>query len=166
MLEILGKIGFDWQVALVNLLNFLVIFWLLKKFFWKGIKKSISERKAKIAQGLEDARLAATDRQMAEQLREETVSGAKQEANVIVADANSKGKDIVEEAKTQAGNERSDIIKKAEVDAEQAHKKMQAEFRDEAAELVVAATESLLKEGMDKAKNEDLIKKTIERIST
>jgi F-type H+-transporting ATPase subunit b len=165
MLEILGKIGFDWQVALVNLLNFLVIFWLLKRFFWKGIKKSISERKAKITQGLEDAKRASTDRQMAEKLREENVSEAKQEANTIVASANSKGKDIVEEAKNKAGDERSIILKKAEVDAEQAHKKMQSDFKSEAAELVVAATESLLKEGMDKVKNEELIKKTIEKLS-
>jgi F-type H+-transporting ATPase subunit b len=165
MLEILGKIGFDWQVALANLVSFLIIFWLLKRFFWKGIKKSIDDRKEKIAKGLESARLAATDRQMAEQLREETVAEAKQEANVIVAEANSKGKEIVEEAKTQAGDERTSILKRAEVDAEQAHKKMQADFKGEAAELVVAATESLLKEGMDKAKNEDLIKKTIEKLA-
>ncbi len=42
---------------------------------------------------------------------------------------------------------------------------MQAEFKDEAAELVVAATESLLKEGMNKAKNEELIKQTIAKLS-
>ena len=51
--EILGKIGFDWQVALASLVNFLIILFVLKKFAFKPIKKLIQERQNKINEGIE-----------------------------------------------------------------------------------------------------------------
>ena len=66
MLEILGKIGFDWQVALANLINFFIVFLLLKKFFFKKIKETIRERRNKIEKGLEDAEKAAESLKSAE----------------------------------------------------------------------------------------------------
>jgi F-type H+-transporting ATPase subunit b len=161
MLEILGKIGFDWQVALANLINFLLVFWLLKRFAFGPIKKTIAERKEKVNQGLEDAQRAATDRQMAEQLREQTVMDAKKEANTIVAEANDKGKAFVEEAKADAEKERASILEKAEADAEGVHSKMKEEFSKEASELVLATAEKLLKSSIDAKANEELIKKTL-----
>ena len=161
MLEILGKIGFDWQVALANLINFLLVFWMLKRFAFGPIKKTIAERKEKVNQGLEDAQRAATDRQMAEQLREQTVMDAKKEANTIVAEANDKGKAFVEEAKADAEKERASILEKAEADAEGVHSKMKEEFSKEASELVLATAEKLLKSSIDAKANEELIKKTL-----
>ncbi len=161
MLEILGKIGFDWQVALANLINFMLVFWLLKKFAFGPIKKVIAERKDKIDQGLEDAQRAATDRQMAEQLREETLMDAKQEANIIVADANTKGKGLIEDAKNGAEDERSSILAKAQVDAEGVHEKMKGEFTKEAIDLILSTTEKLLKSSVDVKANEEFIKKTL-----
>lgn len=161
MLEILGKIGFDWQVALANFINFMLVFWLLKRFAFGPIKKIIAERKEKVNQGLEDARRAATDRQMAEQLREQTVMDAKKEANTIVAEANDKGKEFVEDAKTEAEKERADILAKAQVDAENLHGKMKEDFAGEAADLIISTTEKLLKSSVDAKANEEFIKKTL-----
>jgi F0F1-type ATP synthase membrane subunit b/b' len=59
--EILGKIGFDWQVALANLVNFLIIVFLLKKFAFKPIAKIIQDRQNKINEGLENAKKAAEE---------------------------------------------------------------------------------------------------------
>ena len=52
MLEILGNIGFDWPVALANLVNFLIIFFLLHKFVFKPLGKTVEKRKRDIADGL------------------------------------------------------------------------------------------------------------------
>jgi F0F1-type ATP synthase membrane subunit b/b' len=43
ILGILGKIGFDWQVALANLVNFLIIFWILKKFAFKPVREILQK---------------------------------------------------------------------------------------------------------------------------
>ncbi|MBU4369492.1 ATP synthase F0 subunit B, partial [Patescibacteria group bacterium] len=53
--RILGNLGFDWRMALANLVNFLIIFFVLKKYAFKPIKEKLEEREKKIKTGLEDA---------------------------------------------------------------------------------------------------------------
>jgi hypothetical protein len=70
---ILANLGFDWRVALANLVNFLVIILILKYFAFKPIAKIINEREDKIKKGIEDAERAATEFQMAKQVCEKTI---------------------------------------------------------------------------------------------
>ena len=76
-MEILNEaalnIGFDWRMALAQLVNFLIIFYLLKRFVWGSIKKTLAERKAKIDKGLEDAEAAEGLQLKAEQDYEKRV---------------------------------------------------------------------------------------------
>ena len=58
MEEILSKIGFDYRVALANLVNFLIVLWVLQKFAFPKIQIVLAERQAKIRKGLADAEAA------------------------------------------------------------------------------------------------------------
>lgn len=160
-MEILQKIGFDWQIALANLVNFLIIFFILKKLFWKSIKDAIAKRRALIEQGLLDAEKAKKDLLMAEEIRETRIREAKQEANEIVISATSEKNSIIEKSKDEARTEGAIIIAKAHKDAENLQVKMKNEFTKEAVELVLASTEKLLKEKIDSTKNSEIISKII-----
>ena len=48
LLETLGKVGFDWRMALFSFINFILVFWLLKKLFFKKILNIIEERQESI----------------------------------------------------------------------------------------------------------------------
>ncbi|MDI9355082.1 MAG: hypothetical protein QM532_02630 [Cyanobium sp. MAG06] len=50
----LGAIGFDWHIAIVNFINFCIIFFILKYFFWNKISKLLEERRDKIEQGIKN----------------------------------------------------------------------------------------------------------------
>jgi F-type H+-transporting ATPase subunit b len=160
-MEILQKIGFDWQIALANLVNFLIIFFILKKLFWKSIKDAVAKRRALIEQGLLDAQKAKTDLMMAEEIREARIREAKHEANEIVMSATSEKNAIIEKSKDEARVEGAIIIAKAHKDAENLQVKMKNEFTKEAVELVLSSTEKLLKEKIDSAKNSEIISKII-----
>jgi len=57
---VLSKLGFDWQVALANLVNFLIVYLLLKKVVFNKLRDAILERKAKAEEGVrlrEEAKL-------------------------------------------------------------------------------------------------------------
>ncbi|MBP6925575.1 MAG: ATP synthase F0 subunit B, partial [Candidatus Pacebacteria bacterium] len=87
ILLILGKIGFDWQVAFANLVNFLIIFFILKHLAFKPLQKVIEKRRAEIQTGLDNAERAKTSLLNAEQEKEVIVMAARQEANDIIATA-------------------------------------------------------------------------------
>lgn len=158
---ILGKIGFDWQVALANLFNFLIIFFILKKFAFGPIGKLIKERQEKIALGLENAKKAETELMMAEENAKEHISKAKMEANTIVGDAQKKGDTIISSSQEEAMVVKSTIIKDGERIVEQKKNSIRKEIENETANLVVNGMEKVLRETFTKDQQENYINKVL-----
>lgn len=158
LLDSLANIGFDWRVALANLVNFLIIFWLLKKFVFSSLKDVLEKRKQRIEEGIENAKLAERDRVMAKEAYEERMKEANVEANTIVSEARAKERDIVEEARGKADKEADVIIARGKEKIEEERSGLRSEVEKETARLVVDATEKLLRENIDEKKNEELIR--------
>ncbi|MFH1890516.1 MAG: F0F1 ATP synthase subunit B [Candidatus Kuenenbacteria bacterium] len=162
ILEILGKIGFDWRMGLANLVNFLIIFWLLKKYAFGPIAKKIKERDEKIQKGLEDSERAASEVMMAKENYEKKINEAKREANLIIAKAADQGKELVNKAAENAQDKAEKIISGAETVIQKEKETMIAEIKEETVEIAIQITEKIIKEKLDKASNETLIKKLIQ----
>ena len=163
MLEVLGRIGFDWQVALANLVNFIIIFFVLKKFAFGPIMKVIRERQEKIDEGLENARLAETDRIMAEELKKRELSEAKRQANVIVGEAQEKSNSILLGVKSEAESARAVIIADGERIAGEKKASAQREAEKEVAMLVVSGIEKVLRTDLTAQQRQEYMKKVLVR---
>lgn len=161
LLEILGKIGFDWRVALANFVNFLIIFYLLKRFAFGPIAKIIAERQKKIETGLEDAKKAETAVMMAKQEKEKIVDEGKSEANGLLVMANKRGDEIVTTSESRGKEEYTRLISEAKADIDKQQKKAEEEVVEKTAGLVVAGIEKILREKIDKKEEEAIIKKVV-----
>ncbi len=148
MLSILAKIGFDWQVALANLVNFLIILFILRKYAFDPIKKAILNRQNIIETGLENAKLAETDRVMAEELKSNTLKEARIKADEIVREANKKADDIIIKAKDQAIVEKNIIISEGHKEVEKRGKEMDNKFKEKSAGMIMLGIEKILGEKM------------------
>src|SRR3990172_7182109 len=80
------KLGVNLGFFLVQLLNFLILAIILKVWALDPIVRMLNERKQKIAQGLEDARVAAEARANAEKEAEKIIAAAQVEGNKVLAD--------------------------------------------------------------------------------
>lgn len=160
-IAILSKIGFDWQVALANFVNFLIIFLILKKFAFGPISKAISLRQKKIDEGIENAKKAETDLLMAENIRNEKIKEAKLEANTIIGNAQKRGDEIITLSEKEGQDKKSSIIKEGEIEAKGQKEKMKKEIESETANLVVSSLEKVLRENFDEGKQKDYIKKVL-----
>lgn len=161
IIEILGKIGFDWRMALANLVNFLIIFWLLKRYAFAPIKKVLAERQQKITQGLEDAQKAQSELMMAQQTSDEERAKARQEAQQIVAHAHEQSKAMITkaEADTQAKVER--LVSDARTVIAKEKQAMEAEIQSKTVSIAVAVAEKILREKLDEKKDKVLIENSI-----
>ena len=106
ILNILGSVGFNWHVAIANFINFLIILFLLNKFFFGKIGKVIQTRHDVIERGLSQASDA-----------EKALANAEEEKKKIVKDARVEGQSIMEEAKSSATAVAESIKKDAESEA-------------------------------------------------
>ncbi len=94
ILNILGSVGFNWHVALANFFNFLIILFLLNKFFFKKIGATIDTRHGIIERGLNQARDAEKALASAEDQKNEILKAAKKERDTIVANGETLARDL------------------------------------------------------------------------
>jgi F-type H+-transporting ATPase subunit b len=165
ILEILGKIGFDWQVALANLVNFLVIYWILKKYAFGPIAKIIDERKQKIEEGLSHAQRAETELQLAKDEHERIVTEARVEANAIVSTAKERGDQMIAHAGDKAREEADGIVATAKKQAKAAEVEAEKRFRMKAGNLVAQSVQKILREDIDPAKDKTLTSRAAQELT-
>lgn len=155
LLEILGKVGFDWHMSLFNLINFLVAFWILKKFAFAPLMKMIEERQKKSQEAMENFEKARTEISSAKQESDKIVQEGKERINYLMSEAQKEAKYTVESSKDNAKEETQKIVEEAKKTITAEKEKMIVELRQETAQLVVLATEKIFK---DKIKDTDDVK--------
>lgn len=142
--EILSKIGFDWRLAVANLVNFLIIFWILKKFAFEKIEEVINERKKRVQEGLENAKKAEEQVAQAEETKREVLLEAKKEGQEAIAKAHKNAEMILKHAEEEAFRERSDILMQAQRKIENERKEMESAVQVASAELIVEGARKAL----------------------
>ncbi|PIR03381.1 MAG: ATP synthase F0 subunit B [Candidatus Magasanikbacteria bacterium CG11_big_fil_rev_8_21_14_0_20_43_7] len=144
LLDILGKIGFDWRMGLFNLINFLIVFWLLKRFAFKPVMKVINDRQQLATDAVDNFTKAKTEMQMAERKAQDIVDQAKVEANKIVEHSHDTAKETGEQIKEKAKKEIELLIAQAKRNIEIDKKEMKDSLRKETVQLVILAVEKIM----------------------
>ena len=129
---------------LAQVVNFLVVAFLLWKFAFKPVMATIEERQKKIDAGLNyaeemKAKLEAAQQASAAQIKEAALKGQQ-----IVAEAQKAAKDLAERQQNEAAAKGAELIAKAREAIELEKKLMLAEARTEIARLVVSTTQKVL----------------------
>lgn len=161
MQELFSKLGIDWKLLIAQIVNFLVLLFILWKFAYGPVLAMLEKRQKKIEKGLKDADEAGKKLEESADMQKEILKNARTEA-----------KDIVEKAREQAEKAKSEIALEAKVQAEkiiagakseiqQEKQKTIAEIKSEIGSLVVAATEKIVGEKIDGEKDKKLIEEAI-----
>jgi F-type H+-transporting ATPase subunit b len=158
---IVENLGVNWKLFLAQLINFGIVFFLISKYAFGPIQKALGEREKKIKKGLEDAKKAETEIEMAEQKYREKVKQARLEANKIVAQAHRRGENIVAKSVETAEKRAEETILKAKEEVRQEKKKMLSEVKEDVVSLSILIAEKLLHKNLDREQNEEIINKLI-----
>lgn len=157
ILNILGSVGFNWHVALANFINFLIILFLLNKFFFGKIGKVIETRQGVIERGLSQASDA-----------ERALAHAEQEKEIILNKAHKDGHDVIMKAEAHAIERAEGIFKDAEEEAQirlgklaekelKVEARMAKEWEEKAPSLVAKLYAKTLSQEMNETDNNALI---------
>ncbi|MBT3419156.1 MAG: F0F1 ATP synthase subunit B [Candidatus Magasanikbacteria bacterium] len=164
ILDTLGKIGFEWQMALFNLINFLILFWILKRYAFGPVMKVLKQRHKEVSDSVENIQKAKTELQMSQQKSQQLIDEAKVEANGVVEAAHEHAKKLSGTMKEKAKEEIELLISQAKKNIDIDKEEMREDLRKETAQLVVAAVEKVIGEKFDKKKDEAFISKMVSSI--
>lgn len=132
-----------------QVVNFLVLLYLLNRFLFKPVLARLDERSTKISKGLEDAEAAARDRELARAEREAAVSEARKEAADMLANANKIATDTRNEILSEARAEAEKVTQRAREEITAEKERAMAELRAQVADLALAAAGKLVRSEMD-----------------
>ncbi len=152
-----------WNV-LISLCNLAVLYFILKRFLYKPVKKVLNARREQLENSYIEAEGAKAEADMNKQLWEEKLATANEQADEIIdkatKSAQRRSMDIVEAGEAEADRIRA----QAASDAELERKKAQSEIKREIVDISVALSEKILEREVNADDHRDLIDKFISEI--
>lgn len=154
-------LGIDWVLLIEQTIAFLILVFLLAKFVYPALMKAVDGRREAIENSMKEAKdaeeaLASAEAKVADMLAEarkeadEILARTQQESVTLVADAEDK-------AKTRAEQIVADARQQLNVDVAKAREAL----KKDTVELVALATERVVSEKLDTAKDSSLIQKAL-----
>jgi F-type H+-transporting ATPase subunit b len=153
----LEALGLNLGFLLVQIFNFLIIFIILRAFVFSPIIDLLNKRRTSIAQGLQDAQVAAEAKENAEKDAQEIIAAAQAEANQKVQEATERAekasKEIIAQAEIDAAKEHEAAIADAQLERE----RILADIRRQVGGLAIAAAQKLVGEALDEKRQHALL---------
>ena len=150
-------LGINLGYLLVQVFNFIILLVVLRAWAYKPILNLLDQRKQRIAQGLEDARVAAEARANAERDAQKIVADAQAQAAQRVREATERAEQAAADVRAAAEAEVTRIKQAAAEDAVLERNRVLGELRNQVAALSIAAANKLIGEALDDKRQHALI---------
>ncbi len=141
--------GIDVTKLIFQIVNFLILLYLLNRFLFKRVFAFLDERSARIRKGLEDAEAAERDRQLAQAEREKAIIDARNEAQALLARAAKIAEDSRAETVAEAKAEAEKLVSRAREEITAEREKAMTELRAQVADLALDAAGKLVRAEMN-----------------
>jgi len=152
---------FFWQILI-----FVGLIFLLKKYAWGPILKSVNDREEGIKNALESAEDARKEMQNLQADNERILNEARAERDGMLKEARQLKESMISDAKEEAQAEADKIVKQAQVTIEGEKKAAIAELKNQVAGLSVEIAEKMIRKelsGNDKQK--ELVESMLEDVT-
>jgi F-type H+-transporting ATPase subunit b len=143
-----GAFGVDLFKLAFQIINFLLVLYMLNRFLFPRVLALIDERQARIAKGLEQAEAAARDRELARAEREAALDEARSEAQAMISRATKIAEDSRAEIVAAARAEAEKVTARARDEITAEKEKALAELRAHVADLALDAAGKLVRAEM------------------
>ncbi len=150
-------LGINLGLLIVQIIAFVIVFLTLQAWVYKPLLGMMESRKKKIAQGLEDARVAAEARADAEKEAARILAEAHAEASMVVREATERAASAAQEVRTAAEFEAAVARDAILAEAQQERNRVLGDLRGQVAALAIAATQKLVGPSLDEKKHRALI---------
>jgi F-type H+-transporting ATPase subunit b len=137
--------------------TFAAFIWFTAKFVWPYLMRAIEDRQKHIAEGLAAAERGKQDLEQASVRTADMLREARQQAQDILAQADKRSTQIVDEAKTAAREEGARLVAAAKAEIEQEVSRARETLRTQVAALAVAGAEQILRREVDAKVHADLL---------
>jgi len=153
----LEALGINLGFLIFQIVAFVIVLLTLQAWIYKPMLNMMDARKNKIAQSIEDARVAAEARADAEKEADRIKADAQAEASKIVGEATDRAVIAAQEVKAAAEAEAAKAHSAALAEAENERNRLLSDLRGQVAALAISAAQKLVGEALDDRRQHALI---------
>ncbi len=150
-------LGINGSFLLVQIVNLIIVYVVVSKWIVTPIMGMLEKRRETIANGLEDARVAAEARANAEKEAQKIIAEAQARASLVVREATERAESVGKDVKSAAEAEAGKAREKALVTVEEERTRILGDLRGQVAALSIAATQKLVGDALDDKRQRVLI---------
>jgi F-type H+-transporting ATPase subunit b len=154
----------DIRELLVQIVNFLVLFFLLRAFAWKKILALLDQRQTQIASVRNEMEMRQREIELLKQDYEKKLNSIEDLARATIKDAVKQGEHLVDELTKKAHERAQDILNQAQVNIRVELSQAKEELKTVLVDLVIMSTERLLKEKVTDHRDRKLVEDFLSQV--
>jgi F-type H+-transporting ATPase subunit b len=164
MEEIVGALGIKWGELFAQVVAFLIVLWILKKWAWKPILKVLEDRRQKIqsefdgiAQKKKDVETLVFDYQA-------KLGDIESLARAKIQEAAQEGQKLANQIKENARKDAKELVDRSREQIQRDIEKAKVQLRDDLVKISLNAAEKIIKEKLDEKKDKRIISEFINQM--
>jgi len=163
-MEILKDFGINPILLGAQIINFLIIFYLLKRFLYKPVLNVLKKRENEIKKGIEDAEHAKKTLEEAEAREKKTLKNARLKADEMVKNAKIQTDELLKDSEEKSKKQAEKLLFEARETIRQESEKAEKELMEKVGQLAIDMLEKSMVNLIDKNQQRLLLKKAQEKI--
>lgn len=165
MESVLQTFGINWYLVTAQIVNFLIILYLLKRFVYKPIFTMLKKRQEIILQSINDSKKAAETKEEAEADRKQLIKTAKIEARKIIDEAKTEATQTITTAQEKAKKQTALSMKDAQEEIERETRLAEKRIQIKIGTLIEKILHESLQEYLSPSEQKNIIEKTMQNLS-
>lgn len=149
MEKVIADFGIDWRLLAAQVVNFLVLLFILKKILYKPVITLLDERKKKIEESLSNAEKIQKELEETEASREKVLNEAIEEGKRIIAEASAQGNALMVESQNRAKADMEAMMEQGRQMITGEKEKMTREVKADVARMIEMSMEKVLGSALD-----------------
>ena len=157
----LAALGLDWKAFLFQLITFVIVLLILRKFVFGKLVATLDARQKAVNDSIKNAEVTESKLKEAEKTIAAMIADARKEADSLIAASHKEAAQMVEAAEAKAVKRAEHIVAEAKSNMDIEVAKARELLKKETAQLVMAATEQVIRQKLDATKDAALINTAI-----
>lgn len=158
-------LGLSFKAFIIQLITFVLIFFLLKKFAFGPIVRLLDQRHKVIEDGVKLGQKMEKEQAQLEKKHEDIMRQARKDADKVIATAQKEAREITREAEKAAQHKANVILADAEVKIGEESERARHALEKDIVAIVSEATEAIVGEKVDARKDAAIIDKILKERS-
>ncbi len=160
-MEGFASLGINLPLLVVFVINFIILFVLLRLFLYKPVLKMLDERARRTKEAMEMAEATRKQFEEAKTEIQRQIEKGREEAQAIITQAIQTGERLKEEARQEASRQAQEMIERTREEISAERERIVEDLRREFVEISIAAAEKVIRETLDREKHRKLLEETL-----